>query len=208
MIETKGFGSETRGQTFVRPITFSRTEPQGSELLIKVLYCGLCHSDIELLADNWNATKYPCVPGHEAIGRVIATGAEAKQYKIGDIVGVGSVIDSCQNCAACHEGWQNHCEGPNGPTIAHGGYLIPGTEEAKAFNTLGAYAENVVVKEEFVIRIPEGVDLARVAPIMCAGTDTFGPLTRMNLTEESKVGILGLGGPGKPSSRLSPNNHC
>lgn len=122
-------------------------------------------------------------------------------YKIGDIVGVGTLIDSCRECAACCEHWENHCEGPNGPTLMHGGYLTPATDEASKFNTLGAWAENVVVKEDYVVRIPDGVDLARVAPVMCAGTDTFGPLTRFNLTSKSRLGVLGMGGPGKPYTR-------
>ena len=197
MIKTRGYGSQAATQTTVAAVTFSRAEPKETELLVEILYCGLCHSDIELLANNWKTTKYPCVPGHEAVGRVTATGPDVKQYKTGDIVGMGSVIDSCLECPACQEGWQNHCEGPNGATIMHGGYLTPGTDEASTFNTFGAWAENVVIKEDFAIRIPDGADLARVAPLMCAGTDTFGPLTRFCLDDKSKIGILGMGGPGK-----------
>ncbi|KAK3614766.1 hypothetical protein LTR22_027669 [Elasticomyces elasticus] len=203
MIQSNGYGSETAEQTTVAPVTISRKEPLGSELLIEVLYCGICHSDIELLANTWNTTKYPCVPGHEAVGPVIGKGPDVKHYDIGDIVGVGSVMDSCLECAACREGWENHCEGPNGPTITHGGYLNPSTKDAEKFNTFGAWAGNLVIKEEFVIRIPSGVDLARVAPLMCAGTDTFGPLTRFNLSYKSKLGILGFGGPGHVALQMA-----
>ena len=182
MIGTKGYGSEGANQKNIAPITFSRAQPKETELLIEILYCGLCHSDLELLANNWNTTEYPCVPGHEAVGRVNAVGPDVKQYKIGDIVGIGSVMVSCLACPACHEHVENHCEGPNGPAMIHGGYLTPSTNEASKFNTLGGWSDNVVVKEQFVIRIPDGVDLARVAPVMCAGTDTFCPLTRFNLT--------------------------
>lgn len=203
MIETKGFGSEGADQKHIKAVTFSRIEPKETELLIEILYCGLCHSDLELLANNWKTTKYPCIPGHEAVGRVTAVGPDVQHYKIGDTVGVGTLVDSCLSCAACHEHWENHCEGPNGPTMIHGGYLTPGTAEAGKFNTFGAWADNVVIKEHFAIRIPDGVDLARVAPVMCAGTDTFGPLTRFGLKKESRLGIIGLGGPGNSISQVA-----
>lgn len=116
MIETTGYGIESAGETSVRQLTFHRDEPKANQLLIEVLYCGLCHSDVEVLSDNWGVTKYPCVPGHEAVGRVIAAGPQVIKHKIGDIVGVGAMMDSCMACAACSEGWENHCEGPNGCT--------------------------------------------------------------------------------------------
>ncbi|KAF2161058.1 hypothetical protein M409DRAFT_28389 [Zasmidium cellare ATCC 36951] len=166
MIETQGFGSSQASEKKnIKPLTFHRAEPKGTELLIEIIYCGLCHSDLELLANNWNTTKYPCVPGHEAVGRVTATGPDVQHYRPGDIVGVGTLMDSCLACSACVEGVENHCEGPNGPTMLHGGFLTPGSKEAAGLNTFGAWAGNVVVKEHFVVRIPEGADLARVAPI-------------------------------------------
>ena len=201
MIENKGYGSEGASQKNVSVVAFSRDEPKETEILGNILFCGLCHSDVELLANNWNTTKSPWVPGHEAVGRVTAVGPDVRQYKIGDIVGVGSVIDSCLACAACREHWENHCEGLNGPTMMHGGYLTPGTDEASTFNTFGAWAENVVIKEDFAIRIPDGADLARVAPVMCASTDTFGPLTRFRLIDKSRLGIIGMGGAGKMDSK-------
>ena len=197
MVKTRGFGVERQGETNVRWLNFSREEPKDTELLVEILYCGLCHSDVEILANNWGITKYPCVPGHEAVGRVVATGAKVLRYQVGAIIGVGCIIDSCMACPACTEGWENHCEGPNGPTMTNGGYLTPGSEDGKAFNTLGAWADNVVVREDFAIRIPKDVDLAQIAPLMCAGTDIFGPLRRFGISPEKRIGVVGLGGPGE-----------
>ncbi|KAK4506050.1 hypothetical protein PRZ48_004015 [Zasmidium cellare] len=197
MIETQGFGSSTPSQKTISPLTFSRQEPQGTELQIEILYCGLCHSDVELLANNWSTTKYPCIPGHEAVGRVTALGPDVTQYKPGDIVGIGTLMDSCLSCSACGEGFENLCEGPNGAMMLHGGFLTPGDAEAAKVNTFGAWSGSVVVKERFVIRIPEGTgELERVAPVFCAGTDTWGPLRRLQLDGRSRLGIIGLGGPG------------
>lgn len=135
------------------PAKFSRAEPKETERLMEILYCGLCHSDLEPLANYWNTTKYPYVPGHVAVDRIVSTGPDVKQYQRGDIVGVDTLMDSYLPCSACEEHWENHCELPNGPTMIHGAYLTPGTREASKFNAYGAWAENAVVKKHFVVRI-------------------------------------------------------
>ncbi|KAF2102242.1 zinc-containing alcohol dehydrogenase superfamily protein [Rhizodiscina lignyota] len=195
MITTNGYAAQ-KGEHTVSPFTFERDPPKGNEMLIQVLYCGICHSDLELLENNWGITKYPCVPGHEAAGRVTSIGPEVTKFAVGDIVGVGCMIDSCLQCQACKEGWENHCEGPNGPTMTYSGYLSPGDKEAAEYNTFGAWSDNLVVREEFVVKIPENMPLEEAAPLMCPGTDTFGPMRRFGDLSGKRIAILGLGGPG------------
>lgn len=197
MFQSNVFGISTKGQSQVVPFTVERHEPTENELLIDILYCGICHSDVEILSDNWGVTKYPCVPGHEAVGVVAGRGPKATKYHIGDVVGVGCMINSCQQCSACSEGWENHCEGSNGPTMTYGGYLTPKSQESMAYNTFGAWADKIVVPEHFVVSIPDGMDLAKAAPLLCPGTATYGPLKRLNITSDSKIGIVGFGGPGE-----------
>jgi uncharacterized zinc-type alcohol dehydrogenase-like protein len=172
---------------------FKRDAPKSNELLIEVLYCGVCHSDVHLLDNSWGLTLFPCIPGHEIVGRVTYAGEDVTKFKVGDIVGVGNMIDSDRTCSACLEGQENHCEGPHGPTMTQGGYLF---QNGSHYNTFGGYSNNIVVREEFVLRIPKGMDLASTAPILCSGTDTYGPLKRFNIKPGDKIGIVGIGGPG------------
>lgn len=196
MIHISAHGTQA-GNASVSNFQFARPMPLANEVVIDILFCGICHSDVELLRNNWGMTKYPCVPGHEATGRVTSTGSDVAQTHVGDYVGVGCMIDSCRQCVPCKDGWENHCEGPNGPTMTYNGYLMPSSEEAHNFNTFGAWANRIVVREEFIVPIPKGMDLARTAPLMCPGTATFGPLTRFCIKGGDKIGIVGLGGPGE-----------
>ena len=138
-------------------------------------------------------TNYPCIPGHEIVGRVTFAGRDVTKFKVGEIVGVGNMIDSDRTCSACLEGVENHCEGPHGPTLTQGGYPFSNGSD---FNTFGGYSDNIVVREEFVLRIPKGMDPASAAPLLCSGTATYGPLTRFDIKPGDRVGIIEIGGPG------------
>jgi uncharacterized zinc-type alcohol dehydrogenase-like protein len=191
-VPTRGYGAES-GDKIVKPMSFKREPPKANELIIDVLYCGVCHSDVHCLDNAWGFTVYPCVPGHEAVGRVLFAGADVKQLAIGDLVGVGCMVDSCLSCSACLDGYENHCEAPTGPTMTYGGYLLA---DGSGFNTFGAWADKLVVREEFVLKIPEGMDGAAAAPLMCPGVATYGPLKRFNIQHGDRIGIVGFGGPG------------
>ena len=196
MITTYGYAAR-EGVNIVSPLILTCDAPKCNEMLIQVLYCGICHSDSEVLENNWGITKYPCLPGHEAIRRVTSIAPGVTKFAVGDIFGVGCMIDSCRQCGACKERRENHCEGPSGPTMTYSGYLSPGDEKAAAYNTFGAWSDNLVVREEFVIKISKGMSLEQAAPLMCPGTATFGPIRRFGDLSGKKIAIVGLGGPGR-----------
>ena len=194
-IAAKGYGASGSliGGTTLKPMDFERTPPKPDELLIETLYCGVCHSDLHQVENDWKNTIYPCVPGHEVIGKVTYAGAAVTKFKVGDIVGVGCMIDSCRHCSACHEGEEQFCEHPHGPTMTYNGYFLP---DGTGYNTFGGYADNLIVKEDFVLRIPEGLDISKAAPILCAGVTTYSPLKHWGVKAGDKVGIIGIGGLG------------
>jgi uncharacterized zinc-type alcohol dehydrogenase-like protein len=197
-IKSRGYGVKNSVFTRLKPIDFERQAPGADEVLIDILYCGVCHSDLHQVANDWDNTVYPCIPGHEIIGRVVATGASATKYKEGDIVGVGCMIDSCGSCPSCSEGLEQYCEGPKGWTATYNGPIKPdGT------NTYGGYSNNIVVKESFVLRIPGALDISRAAPILCAGITTYSPLRHWKVGAGSKVAIVGLGGLGHMGVQLA-----
>ncbi|MEG9431904.1 NAD(P)-dependent alcohol dehydrogenase [Terriglobus sp. ADX1] len=194
-IQTIGYGTDgkgTEGKSLGR-MEFEREAPKSNEVLLDILYCGVCDSDLHLLENSWGLTHYPCIPGHEIVGRVTFAGNDVTKFKIGDIVGVGNMVDSDLTCSACREGEENLCEGPHGPTLTQGGYLF---SKGSDYNTFGGYSNNIVVREEFVLRIPEGMDPASAAPLLCSGTATYGPLKRFNIKPGERVGIIDIGGPG------------
>lgn len=166
-----------------------RRDPGEHDIVIDILYCGVCHSDIHTARDEWGGTVYPCVPGHEIVGKVANVGSKVKRFKEGAIVGVGCLVDSCRKCASCHENLEQHCEA--GPIFTY-------NSREKQINgiTYGGYSENIVVNEDFVLSIPSNLDLAAAAPLLCAGITTYSPLKRFNVKKGQKVGIVGLGGLG------------
>ncbi|RYD53461.1 MAG: NAD(P)-dependent alcohol dehydrogenase [Sphingobacteriales bacterium] len=181
------------GGKSMKRIDVERQGPKADEVVIEVLYCGVCHSDIHQVANDWKNTIYPCVPGHEIIGKIVAAGSTVSAFKTGDTVGVGCMIDSCHTCAPCREGEEQFCEGPHGMTMTYNGYWKPdGTD----FNTFGGYSTHIVVNKDFLLRIPENLDLAKVAPILCAGITTYSPLNHWKVQEGDKVAIVGIGGLG------------
>jgi len=182
----------------LHPHEFEREEPGADDVVIDILYCGVCHSDVHQVKNEWKNTVYPCLPGHEIVGRVLSTGAAVTKFKTGDLVGVGCMIDSCAECAACKEGLEQYCEGPNSWTATYNGPMKP-----NGSNTFGGYSTNIVVKEHFVLRVPETLDTKAVAPLLCAGITTYSPLKHWKVSAGQKVGIVGLGGLGHMAVQLA-----
>lgn len=177
-----------------------RQAPTSDEVRIDVLYCGVCHSDLHQVRNDWSNTIYPCIPGHEIVGRVVEAGSGVTQFKVGDVVGVGCMIDSCGACSSCQEGVENYCEGPVGFTATYNGYMKP---KGDGFNTFGGYSTQMTVKASFVLRIPDSLDPQRTPPILCAGVTTYAPLRHWNVKPGDKVGVAGLGGLGHMAVRLA-----
>ncbi|GAB3566151.1 NAD(P)-dependent alcohol dehydrogenase [Spirosoma luteolum] len=177
-----------------------RNPPQADEVQIDVLYCGVCHSDLHQVRNDWNNTLYPCVPGHEVVGRVTQVGSAVTNYQVGDLVGVGCMIDSCGHCASCQEGDEQYCDGPVSWTATYNGYMKP---DGSGYNTFGGYSTTLVVKESFVLSIPDKLDIKAAAPILCAGITTYSPLKHWGVKEGSRVGIVGLGGLGHMAVQLA-----
>lgn len=173
----------------LKPHKINRREVQTKDVLIKIEYCGVCHSDIHTVKSDWGATNYPAVPGHEIVGRVEQIGAEVTKFKIGDLVGVGCLVESCQSCYSCNEGLEQYCE--NGSTGTYNS-----TRSKYGGVTYGGYSEKIVVEEDFVLHIPNNLPLANVAPLLCAGITTWSPLKHWNIKKGDKVGVIGLGGLG------------
>jgi alcohol dehydrogenase (NADP+) len=175
---------------------FERRIPGLSDVGLQVLYCGVCHSDLHTARNEWQGTNYPCVPGHEIIGRVTATGSEVKNFKEGDIVAVGCMVDSCRTCENCRDNLEQFCE--KGCIFT---YNSP--DKFSGSMTYGGYSDNIVVDEAFVLQVPKNLDPAAAAPLLCAGITTYSPLRRANLTQGQKVGIVGLGGLGHMGVKLA-----
>jgi len=169
--------------------TFDRRSPRADDVVIEILYCGVCHSDVHNVRNDWGNAQYPMVPGHEIVGRVLEVGPEVTRFKVGDAVGVGCLVDACRHCGACGKGWEQYCE--NGAT-----YTYNHNDRIDGTRTHGGYSEKVVVAEHFVLKVPDGLDLAGAAPLLCAGITTWSPLRHWNVQAGSRVAIVGLGGLG------------
>ena len=171
------------------PMNFERRSPRADDVAIEILYCGVCHSDIHQARNEWGIAVYPLMPGHEIVGKVTAVGADVSRYKVGDKVGVGCMVDSCRQCEACNADLEQYCL--EGPTQTYAS-----KDRVDGSITMGGYSDSIVVSERFVVRIPEKLDLASAAPILCAGITTYSPLKHYNVKPGDKVGILGMGGLG------------
>ncbi|WP_295470348.1 NAD(P)-dependent alcohol dehydrogenase [uncultured Pseudomonas sp.] len=182
--------------TPLAPMTFERRSLRPDDVAIEILYCGVCHSDIHQARNEWGIAVYPLMPGHEIIGRVTATGPQATRYKAGDLVGVGCMVDSCRTCAACQSNLEQYCL--EGPTMT---YATP--DRVDGSNTMGGYSSSIVVSEHFVVRIPDTLDPAAAAPILCAGITTYSPLKHHGVRAGHKVGVLGMGGLGHMGIKLA-----
>ncbi|WP_109489450.1 NAD(P)-dependent alcohol dehydrogenase [Occallatibacter savannae] len=188
MPQSKGFAA-TDPKTPLAPYSFSRREPGPTELAIDILFCGVCHSDLHMARNEWGQSIYPMVPGHEIVGRVTAAGKEVKKFKAGDIAAVGVIVDSCRHCAPCDRGEEHYCL--EGATLTYAA-----KDRVDGSITMGGYSSNHVVDERFAHTVPANLDLAAVAPLLCAGITTYSPLRHWNVGPGKKVGIVGLGGLG------------
>ena len=207
-IKATGYAASS-SHSHLKPITFERDAPGGAEVQIEVLYCGVCHSDIHQAENDWGNTVYPCMPGHEIIGRVTEVGASVTRHKVGDLVGVGCMIDSCRACASCHEHEEQYCEGPNSWLATYNGPMIPAKEAPDGKNsygrdnTYGGYSDVIVAKEDFVLKVPAALPVQAAAPILCAGVTTYSPMKHWGVKGGSKVGVVGLGGLGDMAVKIA-----
>ena len=183
-----GYAAQTASAPLA-PMQFNRRAPRPDDVAIEVMYCGVCHSDIHQVHNDWGFAVYPVMPGHEIVGKVTAVGNDVTKYKVGDLVGVGCMVDSCRECSACKEDLEQYCL--EGFTQTYGSPdRIDGT------TTMGGYSDSIVVREDFVVRIPENLDPASAAPLLCAGITTYSPLQHYGVEPGDKVGVLGMGGLG------------
>jgi uncharacterized zinc-type alcohol dehydrogenase-like protein len=181
----------------LEPMTIERREVGSSDVRIDILYCGICHSDLHTARNEWHGTRYPAVPGHEIVGRVAEVGREVTRFSVGDMVGVGCLVDSCGKCEQCLAGLQQYCS--RGATGTYNAIDKHGT----APRTFGGYSGSIVVTEGFVVRVPDALDPAAAAPILCAGITTYSPLRHWNVGPGSKVGVAGFGGLGSMAVKLA-----
>ena len=178
------------------PLSFTRRDPRDNDVVIDILYCGVCHSDLHQVHDDWGRGIYPMVPGHEVVGRVSSVGKKVKRFKVGDQVGVGCMVDSCQHCEACEQGLEQYCE--EVPT-----YTYNSLDRHDKLPTYGGYSDKIVVSDKFVVKIPKGMDLKGAAPLLCAGITTWSPLRHWKVGKKSKVAVVGLGGLGHMALKLA-----
>ncbi|MEP6628779.1 MAG: NAD(P)-dependent alcohol dehydrogenase [Ginsengibacter sp.] len=178
------------------PFSINRRELKPHDVAIEILYCGVCHSDLHTARNEWHNTVYPCVPGHEIVGRVSAVGSHVKKFKAGDLAGVGCLVDSCQECENCKDGLEQFCA--NGMVGTYNG-----SEKDGSGNTYGGYSKSIVVREEFVLHVSDKLPLEAVAPLLCAGITTYSPLRHWKIGKGHKVAVLGLGGLGHMGVKLA-----
>ena len=197
-IQAKGYAAQS-ATSLLDIFTFERRDPRPNDVLIDVLFSGICHSDIHSARNEWGGTQYPIVPGHEIVGRVKSVGGKVTKFKAGDLVGVGCLVDSCRTCPSCNDGLEQYCD--NGWTGTYNSQDKIGGTPHKV--TLGGYSDKITVDERFVLRIPENLDPAAAAPLLCAGITTYSPLKHWKVGQGHKVGVIGLGGLGGSSSHAS-----
>ena len=193
----KAYAAHDADSSFA-PFDFQRRDPGPRDVAIDILFCGVCHSDLHTARGEWGGTLYPCVPGHEIVGRVSAVGSDVTDLAVGDVAGVGCMVDSCQDCASCNAGEEQYCEKTgfvgtyNGPDKHLGGH------------TFGGYSDHIVVDRDFVLKVGhDEKDLAAVAPLLCAGITTYSPLKHWKVGPGQKVGIVGLGGLGHMGVKIA-----
>lgn len=191
----KAYGTESKDAD-LQEMNIKRRDTTPKDVAIEILYCGVCHSDLHTARNDWGGTKYPAVPGHEIVGRITKIGSDVTKFKVGDLAGVGCIVDSCGTCESCKQDLEQYCKTGftgtyNGKDVHLGGH------------TFGGYSEKVVVDADHVLRIPENLDLAAVAPLLCAGITTWSPLRHWNVGPNSKVAVVGLGGLGHMAIKLA-----
>lgn len=193
--KVKAFGTQAADQA-LEPLTIERRALNPKDVNIEILYCGVCHSDIHNAENDWGGAQYPLVPGHEIIGRVLEVGSEVSKFKVGDAVGVGCLVDSCGHCSPCEHGHEQYCD-------AGATFTYDSPDPHLGGTTLGGYSQRIVVQEHFVLRIPEGLDMAKAAPLLCAGITVWSPLRHWQVKAGDKVGVIGLGGLGHMAIKIA-----
>ena len=191
----KGWGTDAPDQP-LRPMDFERRDLRPDDVAIKITYAGICHSDLHTARNDWHGTRYPMIPGHEIVGNVTAVGGEVTRHQVGDTVAVGCMVDSCMACDQCLEGWEVFCR--EGCTQT---YNSPDRHTGEI--TKGGYTDHIVVRDHFVLKVPDGMDVAAVAPLLCAGITTYSPLRQYKVGEGTKVAVVGLGGLGHMGVKLA-----
>ncbi len=188
MISVNGYGATSK-ESPIAPLNFKRRSVGAHDVLVDILFCGVCHSDIHMARSEWGPSVYPIVPGHEIVGRVTKIGDDVTKFKIGDYIGVGVFVDSCRVCASCKSGMEQYCDESMTPT--YNGYYRDGKTP-----TFGGYSENYVIDEKYALHIPFTSQLEAVAPLLCAGITTYSPLKFAGVSKGHKIAVLGLGGLG------------
>jgi len=192
----KAFGTDA-AEAPLNQMNIPRRKATAHDVEIEILFCGVCHSDLHTARSEWGGSMYPCVPGHEIVGRIVNIGGHVNKFKVGDIVGVGCMVDSCRECQYCQEGLEQYCEPGMVGTYNAPDKHLPGNP------TFGGYSEKVVVDENYVLRIPDNMDLAAAAPLLCAGITTYSPLRHWKVGPGQKVGIVGIGGLGHMGIKIA-----
>jgi uncharacterized zinc-type alcohol dehydrogenase-like protein len=188
MIAAKAYAAQNATSPLA-PFSLERRKPGAHDVLIDILYCGVCHSDIHQVRNEWGGAKYPMVPGHEIVGRVAEVGAAVTKFKVGDLAGIGCLVDSCRTCSSCAENQEQYCE--NGSVGTYNSF-----EKDKKTLTFGGYSDKIVADENFVLKVSDKLLLERVAPLLCAGITTYSPLRQWKVGKGHRVAVLGLGGLG------------
>lgn len=186
---TKAFAAQSATSALAET-SIKRRDPRPTDVVIDILYCGVCHSDLHTARNEWHNTVYPCVPGHEIVGRVVKVGSQVKKFKEGDLAAVGCMVDSCRTCPACKAGLEQYCQ--TGSTV----FTYNSPDKFLGGQTYGGYSDSVVVDEAFTLKVPKNLNLAATAPLLCAGITTYSPLKHWKAGPGKKVGIVGLGGLG------------
>lgn len=194
MLECRGYAAQSAKEA-LKPFSFKRRDVGPKDVRIAISYCGVCHSDIHMARNEWRSTIYPCVPGHEIVGEVVEVGSAVTRFKKGDLAGVGCLVDSCGHCQSCQEGLEQYCE--TGSTMTYGS-----DDPDMGTPTFGGYSDAIVVTEKFALNIPKNLDLAAVAPLLCAGITTWSPLRHWKAGPGTRVGVIGLGGLGHMALKL------
>jgi alcohol dehydrogenase (NADP+) len=193
--QVKAFGTEAATAP-LNQLNIRRRTPTAHDVEIDILFCGVCHSDLHTVRNEWHGTSYPCVPGHEIVGKVVSVGENVKKIKVGDHAAVGCMVDSCRECQYCKEGLEQFCEAGCIQT-----YNSP--DKYLGTHTYGGYSESIVVNEDFVLKVPANLDLAATAPLLCAGITTYSPLKHWHVGPGQKVGVVGLGGLGHMAVKIA-----
>lgn len=195
MITAKAYAAHSPTSP-LQPFTFDRRDPKPDDVVIAIDYCGICHSDIHTARGEWGPTAYPCVPGHEIVGRVLQVGKKVKRFKVGETVGVGCFVDSCGKCANCKANEEQFCDN-------HTVFTYNSTELDGKTQTQGGYSSHITVKDKYVLKVKKGLPMERVAPLLCAGITTYSPLKRYGAKKGKKVGVIGLGGLGHMAVKIA-----